>query len=357
MGQESLMSSSVDKSSTTQSFLNGQNVIYAGIAWAVISLLFFLLFGVTAPGEEKPFWYLIGTYVLELPPFLLAALLCYRNWRSPQIASGTNVWLGIGLAMLCWFIGGLLFGWWELYFGLEPDVSPADLFYIGFYVFLIWGMVLAVIPRRLNLEAWQWVTVAAIAAMGIALAIWLVIATPHISDSVNTATEPAATELPESGNSSEQNSTSSATPVGEASTSTTQEPVTKLVSDQTPQKQPPDWALSLDDNLHQFSEPLNFFLIIGDVFLLIIASALLLAFWGGRFSQSWRMIAAATFSLYIGDMWFKYAEARAVEYESGGLLEVSFVFSGVLFAIGAALEYEVSSRSRRGSRRRTKELA
>ncbi|NET54053.1 MAG: hypothetical protein F6K09_37170, partial [Merismopedia sp. SIO2A8] len=89
----------------------------------------------------------------------------------------------------------------------------------------------------------------------------------------------------------------------------------------------------------------------------IIASALLLAFWGGRFSQSWRMIAAATFSLYIGDMWFKYAEARAVEYESGGLLEVSFVFSGVLFAIGAALEYEVSSRSRRGSRRRTKELA
>ncbi|NET08421.1 MAG: hypothetical protein F6K16_27735 [Symploca sp. SIO2B6] len=356
------MSSSVDNSSTIGSFFNGQNVIYAGIAWAVISLLFFLLFGVTAPGEEKPFWYLFGTYVLELPPFLLAAFLCYRNWRSPQIASGTNVWLGIGLAMLCWFIGGLLFGWWELYFGLEPDVSPADLFYIFFYVFLSWGMVLAVIPRRLNLEVWQWLTVAAIAAMGIALAIWLAIATPNASESLNIATEPVATELSESGNNQGQNSTSSTILVEQESTSTTmlttsKEPVTKPVSLETTHKQPPDWAVSLDEALHPLSEPLNFFLVIGDVFLLIIASALLLAFWGGRFSQSWRMIAAATFSLYIGDMWFKYAEARAVEYESGGLLEVSFVFSGVLFAIGAALEYEVSSRSRRGSRRRTKELA
>jgi hypothetical protein len=64
------------------------------------------------------------------------------------------------------------------------------------------------------------------------------------------------------------------------------------------------------------------------------------------------MIAAATFCLYIADMWFKYEDATAAVYQSGSLLEVFFVFSGVLFAIGAALEYDVSSRSRRGARRR-----
>lgn len=64
------------------------------------------------------------------------------------------------------------------------------------------------------------------------------------------------------------------------------------------------------------------------------------------------MIAAATLSLYIADMWFKYAGTGTIEYESGGLLEVFYVFSGVLFGIGAALEYDVSSRSRRGARRR-----
>jgi len=109
----------------------------------------------------------------------------------------------------------------------------------------------------------------------------------------------------------------------------------------------------VENFLSPLSRPVNFFYIVGDVFLLIIASTLLLAFWGGRFAQSWRMIAAATFSLYIADMWFKYEDATAVEYESGSLLEVFFVFSGVLFAIGAALEYDVSSRSRRSTRRRT----
>lgn len=64
------------------------------------------------------------------------------------------------------------------------------------------------------------------------------------------------------------------------------------------------------------------------------------------------MIAAATLALYIADMWFKYAETATVEYESGGLLEVFYVFSGVLFGIGAALEHDVSSRSRRGTRKR-----
>ena len=116
----------------------------------------------------------------------------------------------------------------------------------------------------------------------------------------------------------------------------------------------PSWVLTLDGKLQPFSSLLNNFYIIADVFLLIIATALLLAFWGGRFSQSWRMIAAATFSLYIADMYFKWIDTRVVDYESGGLLEVFFVFTAILFAIGAVLEYDVSTRSRQSRRSRRK---
>ncbi|MGQ4649785.1 hypothetical protein [Lyngbya aestuarii] len=352
------MSSSVNKSSTTQSIFNGQNVVYAGIAWAVISLLFFLLFGI---GEETPLWYLIGTYLLECPPFLAAAILCFRNWRSPQIASGRNVWLGIALGTVSFFVANLLFGWWELYFGLDPAVSPADLFYIATYLFLGWGMFLAVLPRRLNLETWQWVSVFVIAVVGLLLAGWIAFAPPKVSNvssffaSLNANQRSEPTQLAVI--SPQEPTTATALLVQEVSSPVT---VTSITAQSTPSapeaepsspNRPPGWATSLDKALTPLSEYVNFFYIAADVCLLVIASTLLLAFWGGRFSQSWRMIAAATFCLYIADMW-TFVEALAIDYESGGLLDIFYVFSGVLFAVGAALEYDVSSRSRRGSRRR-----
>jgi hypothetical protein len=340
------MSSSVEKSSGTPSLLTGQNVVYAGIAWAVLSLLFFLLFSANAPGQERPLWYMIGTYFLELFPFLVAAFLCYRNWRSPQIASGRNVWLGIGLGMICYFLGGLIFGVWELYWGLNADVSPADFLYLIVYGCVGWGMVLAVLPRRLNLEAWQWGTVAVIALVGIALAAWLYFVTPDTSEEADVAS-PAPTEQ-KAASSKKALAATKAPPVkGSASDKST-----ASGTDESNNKTAPSWATKLGEQLSPLATPVNLIYIIGDVFLLIIASTLLLAFWGGRFAQSWRMIAAATFALYIADMWTKYAAAVEVQYESGGLLEVFYVFSGVLFAMGAALEYDVSSRSRRGGRKR-----
>lgn len=351
---ESLMSSSVEeKSSGTPSSLSGRNIVYGGMAWAVISLLFFLLFGITAPGEETPLWYLIGTYILETLPFLGAALLCYRNWRSPQIASGRNVWLGIGLGMISWFIANLIFGVWELYFGLSPDVSPADLFYITFYLFLSWGMVLAVLPRRLNLDVWQWGTVGAIAIIGITLAVLVLQSTPNpASKEAEFVSPPNATEQTVTGATSLQAETSGEQVLLVKATQSASATPSVEQQSQRSENRAPAWATQLQEKLDPFSKPLNFFYIVGDVFLLILASTLLLAFWGGRFAQSWRMIAAATLSLYIADMYFKYEDATQASYQSGGLLEVFFVFSGVLFAIGAALEYDVSSRSRRSARKR-----
>jgi hypothetical protein len=269
-----------------------QNIVLAGIGWCVLALLYFLLFSAKIPTpdgiERRANWYLIGTNILEAVAYLGASFLCLRNWRSPQIVSGRNVWLAIGAAMLSYFIGGIFFGYTEIVLKEEPIVSWADVFFVINYLLLGVGMVLAVASRKINLEPWQWLIVLVIGASGSALA-WLI------------SNQPKAASL----------------------------------------GQVPAWTENI-------ASILNWFYIVSDVLLLIIATTLLLAFWGGRISLSWRMIAAAAFSLYIADMWFKYATNWIPNYQSGEILEVFWVWSGVLFGMGAVLEHDGSSnRSRR----------
>ena len=198
-----------------------------------------------------------------------------------MVSSG-KVWLSIGLGMFAYFIGGLVFGYIEIGLKQEPDVSIADIFFVLTYLCLGTGMALALFSRRINLEAWQWLIVAAVGGLGSFLA-WL------ISQKHQTSTE-------------------------------------------------------------QLAFFINLFYIVSDVALLIIATTMLLAFWGGKVSLSWRMIAAAAFSLYIADMWFKFAQGP--DYQSGDILEVFWVFSGVLFGLGAVLEYDASLSLKRRDRGR-----
>ncbi|MDB9374396.1 hypothetical protein [Nodularia sphaerocarpa] len=276
------MSSSYDKFYRSQSILTNRNLILASIGWAVLALLYFLLFSAKVPGadgiETRADWYVIGTNIFEALAYLGAGVLCLRNWRSPQIVSSRNIWLAIAIGMFCYFLGGIIFGYTEIILNEEPDVSIGDVFFVLSYISLGVGMILAVASRRLNLEKWQLLIVSAIAVFGSLLAWWI---------------------------SMQQTAPS--------------EPLVAI---------------------------LNWFYVVSDVVLLIIATTLLLAFWGGRIAQSWRMIAAAAFSLYIADMWFKYAQGP--NYQSGEILEVFWVFSGVLFGMGAVLEHEASlSRTRR----------
>lgn len=323
--------SSVEKPSGSKSFLSVQVIVLALVGWAVLALLFFALFGITPKGEPRPSWYSWGTSIFEATSYLAAALLCFRNWRSSQIVSGRNVWLNIGLGMLFYFLGNLVFSYWELILGLEPAVSPADVFFILTYIFLILGMVQAVFSRRLNLELWQKGVVAGIAVIGIAIAIAL--ASKPVQATAQALLMPPAYA---------QTSPAPASPTPAPTTP-------NATADQKPQ--PPEWATNLEQQLAPLEGPVTLFYLVCDTILLVLATTLLLAFWGGRFSQSWRMIAIAVFFLYLGDMWFKYA-ARDPNYQSGSLPEVAWVFSGVLFGIGAALEYDLSSRSRRTSSRR-----
>ncbi|MBD2310508.1 hypothetical protein H6G20_02310 [Desertifilum sp. FACHB-1129] len=319
------MSSSAEKSSTAKSPLTAQTIVLAGVTWAVAALLFFLLFGATPPGESPPTWYLLGTYIFGFVANLSAAILCLRNWRSPQIVSGRNVWLGIGLGLFLYVIGDILFFLWEFVWEQDPVVSPGDFFYLLNYLCLSWGMMLAVTSRRLNLELKQWIAIAAIGIVGMALAVWLSLP-PSMSGLAST----------------------SQTPTAPTPAATTPAPAPAA-------SRAPDWVVKLEEDLAPLDKPVTLIYTVFDVALLIAATTLLLAFWGGRFSQSWRMIAAAAFCLYIADMWFKYAATRVPDYQSGGILEVFWVFSPLLFGIGAALEYDISTRTptRRAGRRRS----
>ena len=284
------MSKSYDNPSPVKPLLTTQNLIFVCFTWAVLALLYFLLFSAKIPDPEqggrevRAQWYVIGTNIFEAVAYLGSSLLCWRNWRSTQMVSSGKVWLSIGLGMFAYFIGGLVFGYIEIFLKQDPDVSIADVFFVLTYLCLGTGMALALISRRINLEAWQWLIVVAVGGLGSFLA-WL------ISQKHQTSTE-------------------------------------------------------------QLAFFINLFYIVSDVALLIIATTMLLAFWGGKVSLSWRMTAAAAFSLYIADMWFKFAQGP--DYQSGDLLEVFWVFSGVLFGLGAVLEYDASlSLKRRDRRKRT----
>lgn len=368
------------KSSGSASSLSVQVVVIALIAWGIFALLFFLLFSVPLPGQERPGWYSVTTYVLEDAAFLAAALLCFRNYGSSQIVSGRSVWLLIGSGMLSFFIGNLILGQWEIGWSKEPDVSPADVFFLLMYLLVGIGMILAVTSRKLNLSLFQILTVFGIGIVGAAFA-WFIYTgageeaavlfeapaiaqtapveapapitapieapAPIVDPAPISAPAPIIDSAPAT--SAPMTDPSASAPSADPALVAPANPVDEAEAE----ADVPSWALALEEMLAPLGDSLAIAYVAGDIVLLMSATMLLLAFWGGRFSLSWRFIAAAAICFYVADMWFLYATRFVSNYQTGGLLEVFWIFSACLFGIGAALEYDLSSRSRRSSRRRS----
>jgi len=303
--------------SSTPSGISTQQIVWAAIAWAVISLMFYLF--LSAPTEVipaikpedcanivkdlafRPNWYRFGTYIFQTVAIAASGLLCLRNWRSPKILNGRTVWLGLGLGIISWGIGNLIFGYLDFQYqngliaggakGAKDLVntfpSIADIFFTATYVFLAWGMAMSVIGRRLNLYPKQWAIVGGVGFVGIAMA-------SYVTFGVG----------------------------GE---------------------------FSLDTG-----KVLNIIYALGDIWLLIVASILLLAFWGGKAAQSWRLLGSAGISMFLSDLWFNYSiniSDACKPYQSGEPTEFFWILAFLLWGMAAALEFELSSKPTTRSRR------
>jgi hypothetical protein len=79
------MSRSYDNSSPLKSLSTTQNLVLAGVSWAFLALLYFLLFSTKIPDpvqrgiEVHAQWYVIGTNIFKAVAYLVASLLCWRN--------------------------------------------------------------------------------------------------------------------------------------------------------------------------------------------------------------------------------------------------------------------------------------
>jgi hypothetical protein len=307
----------------------------AGIAWGVFSLLFSLLFSPSG-GNDPAEWFVLGINLLETGAFLIAALLCFRNWRSPQIVSGRTVWLWIGLGLIMYVLGNVFFFLWGNVWGLDPAVSFADFFYILCYVFVSIGMFQAVLPRRLNLELSQWLIVLGIGLATVLLSLFVKLQSVETTPlSMGIGSSPTAYLI------AQAPPVDGAAPVAPA----------PLVAPAEVPASAPGWALQVNALLEPFAGIVGLLYLLGDIVLLIIAGTLLVAFWGGRFSQSWKLIAIAAVFLYVADMFFLYT-TNTDSYVEGSVWEVFWTLSAVFFWLGAVVEHAVSVNSRRSSRRR-----
>jgi hypothetical protein len=299
-------------------FSLGFGVIVAiALFWGMLAFYLALAFGSPLAEQTVPKWYLIVACILEQGAFLGAAWLCLRNWRYPQLVSDRRIWLFLGLGASLYCIGNFCFFYWEVVLERSPEVTLGDPFYVVAYPSLLTGMLFAVSSRGLYLKAWQWVVIAIVTGIAIALA-WLV-------------THPPSPTL---------------SSVGLMKANTKSYEIASVGTAFLAVAKPPTWVVAVEKSLEPLLGILSLIYLINDVLLLVIAAVLLMNYWGGRFSQTWTLIALAALLLYIADIYFAYVVAHG-DYTTNSILDMFWTFSAIFLGLGSAWEYDLSVNPRR----------
>jgi hypothetical protein len=259
---------------------------------AILAYTLFSLFG----GPIRPVWFKVSTYLLLSAAAAGSALLCWRNSRSPELPSGRFVWRLLWWGAASGTIAQVLTLLWEQVWGLRPDISPADPFYVGFYLFHLWALGLLIGRQRLTLNWRQGSIVLGVAALVLWLAVKLL--------------DGAATVVT------------------------------------TPQPNAHPWGIAFVQTFQHLAEGFSLFYIGADVVLVIMAAILSLSFWGGRLAGAWQVMAQALVCICLADVWFAYL-AKTASYRSGDLMELFWLAGLLQLAIAAALEWENGQRLRR----------
>ncbi|MGF1481405.1 MAG: hypothetical protein ACFB4I_18300 [Cyanophyceae cyanobacterium] len=292
-------------------------VIIAGIILGAISLLLTTTFRSLTPAS---LWSDYVFYAVEIIVYLGAALLCWRNWQYSQLVSARSIWFWFGVGCFSYTLGVFFFAYWELILEREPDVSLGDPFFIGTTLFWLVGMLVAVQFRGISLDGGQGIILACVSLISIWLG-WLVANPSEATAAPRLFSE---REFPRPGFLLSQ--MAQAAPTSQ--------------TEQTPQ-----WVIAVENALTPLVGLINLSYVAGDILLLVMATAIVLTFWGGRFSTTWTFVASGFFFFYLADMVYAFVVINgSYDAVNFGFLDSLWTLTGILLAIGAAKEYDLSFR-------------
>ena len=305
-----------------------KNLTNWALVWAALSIFIYVCFGGAPQSVDRPIWYRFFTaYILQNVPFLVAGLLCIRNGLSYRMPSGKKVWLLIGIALMAFLVGNLFFASWELLWNLNSTGSLGDPFFCVFYICLSWAIMLAIYNQRTRFKTAHWLISGAIAIYAVMGVLWIM-QQPSTGIAVTIPAPEIVRQVPSSeiGNNSIDSATST--------TPKLPNPTTTLATNT------PAWVMFFDRIFKPYGQGLNIFYICCDVLLFTLATGLILAFWGRRFSSAWQVNAQAIICFYIADMWYAYAGNQIKDYQTGFALEVFWILGGIQFALASGIEFE-----------------
>ncbi|MGC1305705.1 MAG: hypothetical protein WA885_00640 [Phormidesmis sp.] len=292
-----------------------RKVIVACGSWALFSAVWFLMGGGLLFGNQ-PDWFLVGVSLLRIGAFLMSAALCWRSAKDPVILSGRSVWQAIAVGMAAHALGDITVMVWRSLWGMTSAAALGDVFYGASYLFLAIGLLNAVLPRSINLSWQQTLGIATTGIVGIVLACWLNFYAPGLVEA------------------------EAADWVGMEAKETAGGTVAPAGNDRVPAI-----VRTIDERLSPIAGKVGLGYVIGDCVVVITAAALLLAFWGGTYSEAWKLIALAGLCLYAADMFLIYEVGRG-SYLPGAVWEIFWILSALFFGLGADVERGVSAAMR-----------
>jgi hypothetical protein len=279
---------------------NSTKVTAWSLALFLVAILTYGLFSFLDVGIDRPLWFKISTYVLLSLASFASALLCLRNSRSHNIPSGQLVWRLLGWGSISGTIAQLLMLFWEQVWRLRPDLSPADPFFVGFYVLFAVGLGLLITRQKITLNRRQGAVVFGVAVLAMILALRVLAV------------------------------------------------ATTVVPIPNPNAHP--WGLAFIRSFQHLADAFSMFYIFADVLLAIMAAILSMGFWGGRLATGWQVMAQGLICICVADVWFAYL-AKSASYRSGDLMELFWLAGLLQLSIAAALEWENAHRVQRLIRR------
>lgn len=308
-----------------------RKVILACGVWGLMTLL---LFGLHAAFDILPIGFPIVVSLLKMGAFSLAAVLCWHNSTNPEILSGRSVWQAIAAGMICFVLGDATVMLWRSLWDIQSTVALANVFYGASYLFLAIGLFQAVLPRQMTLSVWQTLGIGIPGVLGIVIASWITFQTP---------TADITSELTRTGLASVEVISD-----GRRATKTVQNTSQENVSKGS---DVPMIVQTVERRLGRVTKHFGLLYVAGDCVLIVLAAALLVTFWGGTYSEAWKLIAMAGLCLYVADMFLIYQQGQGA-YAQGAVWELFWVLSALCFGLGAGVENGISTRMKERAPRR-----